>query len=94
MNTNKLKKRSLEEKNYLKKRLNIIEGQVRGIKDMIEQDRYCSDILIQLSAINKGLQSLGENILKNHLSTCVIEDIKNDKIESVDEIMDLFKKLY
>lgn len=89
----KAKHRSIEEKNTLKKRLKTIEGQVRGIIGMIEEDRYCGDILIQISAIDKSLKSLGNQILKNHLSTCVVEDIKNDKLEIIDEVMDLIKKL-
>lgn len=89
----KNKHRSIEEKNTLKKRLKTIEGQVRGIIGMIEEDRYCGDILIQISAIDKSLKSLGNQILKNHLSTCVVEDIKNDKLEIIDEVMDLIKKL-
>lgn len=90
----KTKIRSSEEKKYLTKRLNIIEGQVRGIKEMVSNDRYCADILIQLSAISKGLESLGEEIIKNHLNTCLVEDIKNDNYESLNEIMDLYRRLY
>lgn len=91
---NKIKKRSAEDKKYLLKRLNIIEGQVRGVKDMVENDRYCADILIQMSAISKSLESLGEEIIKNHLNTCLVEDIKNDNFESLNEIMDLYRRLY
>ena len=89
----KTKKRTLEEKNYLKKRLKTIEGQVRGIIGMIDDDRYCDDILIQISAVNKSLKSLGSELLKNHLSTCVIQDIKDDKLETIDEVMELIKRL-
>lgn len=89
----KTKKRTLEEKNYLKKRLKTIEGQVRGIIGMIDDDRYCDDILIQISAVNKSLKSLGSELLKNHLSTCVIQDIKDDKLEIIDEVMELIKRL-
>ncbi len=91
---NKIKKRSAEDKKYLLKRLNIIEGQVRGVKDMVDNDRYCADILIQMSAISKSLESLGEEIIKNHLNTCLVEDIKNDNFESLNEIMDLYRRLY
>lgn len=90
----KKKIRSEEEKKYLTKRLNIIEGQVRGIKDMVNDDRYCADILIQMSAISKGLESLGEEIIKNHLNTCLVNDIKNDNYDSLKEIMDLYRRLY
>lgn len=89
----KLKHRSVEEKSNLIKRLNVIEGQVRGVKQMIEEERYCDDVLIQISAIQSSLKSLGNVILKNHLSTCVVEEIKNDKLEVIDDIIDLFGRL-
>lgn len=89
----KTKHRTVEEKKALINRLNKIEGQVRGVKQMIESDRYCNDVLIQVSAIDKSLKSMAKEVLKNHLSTCVVEDIKNDKLEVIDEVMDLIKKL-
>ena len=89
----KTKHRTEEEKRKITKRLNIIEGQIKGIKQMIEDDRYCNDIIIQISAINKSLKSLGNEILKSHLSTCVVNDIKNDNLESIDEVFSLFDKL-
>ena len=87
------KHRTLQEKKNLIKRLSIIEGQVRGIKQMIETDRYCDDVLIQISAINKSLKSLGNEILKSHFATCVVKDIKENRIEVIDDIIDLFDKL-
>lgn len=87
------KHRTEEEKEVLIKRLSRIEGQVRGIKKMIEDDRYCDDILIQVSAINNSLKSLGNEILKSHLSTCVVEDLKNDNLDVIDDIIDLFRRL-
>ena len=60
---------------------------------MVEDDRYCNDILIQISAINKSLKSLGNEILKSHLSTCVVNDLKNDNLEAIDEIIDLFGRI-
>ena len=89
----RLKHRTEEEKNELIKRLNIIEGQVNGVKQMINDDRYCNDVLIQISAIDKSLKSLGNKILKIHLSSCVVDDIKNNKLEVIDEVIDLFGKL-
>lgn len=89
----KSKHRTEEEKRKIKKRLNVIQGQVRGIEQMVEDDRYCDDILIQISAVTKSLKSLGNSMLKSHLSTCVVEDIKNDKLEIIDDIMDLFGRL-
>lgn len=94
MTNPRIKHRSEEEKKYLTKRLNIIEGQIRGIKDMVNNDRYCADILIQISAISKGLESLGEEIIKTHLNTCLVNDIKNDNYDSLNEIMDLYRRLY
>lgn len=92
-NCTRLKHRTEEEKKELIKRLSRIEGQVRGIKQMINDDRYCDDILIQLSAITKSLKSLGNVMLKSHLSTCVVQDLKNDNLEVIDDVIDLFGRL-
>lgn len=89
----KTKHRTDEEKKKIQKRLNIIEGQIKGIKQMIEDDRYCADIVIQISAIDKSLKSLGNEILRSHLSSCVVEDIKNDRLEVIDEVVSLFEKM-
>ena len=91
--TKKTKKRTEEEKKYLKKRLNTINGQINGIMKMIEEDRYCNDILIQLSAVEKSLKSISNKILETHLSTCVVDDIKDNKLEIIDEIMNLIKTM-
>lgn len=85
--------REEKDKKYLETRLKTIEGQIRGIRGMIDEDRYCGDILIQLSAVSKSLKSIGQKILKNHLSTCVVEEIQNQKPEIMEEVMDLIKKL-
>lgn len=87
------KHRLEEEKKYLIKRLNIIEGQVRGIKQMIEDNRYCDDVLVQISAVNKSLKSLGNTMIKNHLSTCVVKDIKDNNLEIIDDVANLFEIL-
>lgn len=89
----KKKIRSEEEKEALIKRINRIEGQVRGIKQMLENDRYCGDILIQISAIDKSLKSLGNEILKSHLKSCVVTEIKKDNLAIIDEVSNLIKKL-
>ncbi len=89
----KLTKRTEQEKKNLIRRLNIIEGQVKGIKQMIEDDRYCDDVLIQIAAISKAIKSLGNNVLENHLRTCVVRDIKNGNTEIIDDVMCLIKKL-
>ena len=91
--TEKVKYRSLDEKKYLDKRLRTIEGQVRGVRGMVQDDRYCKDILIQISAITKSLNSIAIKILKNHLDTCVVEDIKKGNLEITQEVIDLIKKL-
>lgn len=92
-NCKKTKHRTPEEKRKINNRLNIIEGQIKGIKKMIDEDRYCSDILMQIAAVDKALKSFGTEILKSHLSTCVVEDIKNNNLEIIDEVIDLFNKL-
>ena len=74
-------------------RLSRIEGQVRGVKGMLEKDAYCADILVQVSAINSALNSFNKVLLSNHIHTCVAEDIRNGKDEAIDELVDLLKKL-
>lgn len=85
--------RTDEEKKDLTKRMNIIEGQIRGVKQMIEDDRYCSDILIQLSAINKAVESLKNIILSSHVENCVVYEIQSGNLEIVDEMMELIKRI-
>lgn len=83
----------VEEKAYLVTRLNKIEGQVRGIKKMVEDDRACDDVLIQLSAIDKSLKSLRCTFLKARLSTCTKEEIKKGNEDVIDKIINLFNKI-
>ncbi len=85
--------RTPEEVEKCVKRLNRIEGQIRGISKMVVEDRHCDDILIQISAVTKAMQSLGEELLLNHMKKCMIEDIKDNKLETVDEIMELCRRL-
>lgn len=85
--------RSVEEKKYLNTRLKTIEGQVRGIAKMIEDDKYCADILTQLLAIDKSIKSISNDLLKGHLNSCVVEDIQNGKIDVIDEVMELIRRL-
>ena len=89
----KVKERSEEEKKYIKTRLKTIEGQVRGISSMIDENRYCDDVLTQISAIEHSLKSLANDIFKNHLSTCVVSDIKCGNEEIIDEVMNLIRRL-
>lgn len=85
--------RDEKEEKALKYRLARIQGQIGGISKMIEDNRYCGDILIQLSSVERSLQEVGYIILKTHMETCVKEDIKNDKPEIIDETLDLIRKL-
>lgn len=85
--------RSDKEKKELTKRLNIIEGQIRGINQMIADDRYCDDVLIQIAAVNKSLKSLGNCMLENHLKNCVVNDIQKGNLEILEEVITLIKKL-
>lgn len=87
------KERSNEEVKKLTTRLNRIEGQVKGIKKMLEEDRYCPDILIQVSAIQSSLNSFSKELLGAHLKSCVVDDIKKGDENAIDELLDLLKKL-
>lgn len=93
-NTKKKEKpRTVEEKKRYTNRLSVIEGQIRGVKEMILTDRYCDDILMQMAAVVNSLRSLEKEILKSHLETCITDKIKNNDAKAVDEIMNLFKIL-
>ena len=87
------KERSDKEYKDLLNRLNRIEGQVRGIKKMVEQDAYCPEILIQVSAANAALNSFTKVLLANHIRTCVAEDIREGKEETIDELVTVLQKL-
>ena len=88
----KYTKRSESEKKKKKNRLNRIEGQVRGVKKMVEEDRYCDDILIQLSAIDKSIKSLANYILENHMYGCVLNNLEKGNYEIIDEVVKLFRR--
>ena len=89
----KKKKRSEKEYKDLVNRLNRIEGQIRGIKRMVESDTYCTDILIQVSAVNAALNSFNKVLLANHIRTCVADDIRAGKEETIDELVVTLQKL-
>ena len=89
----KTKERSENEKKSMINRLNRIEGQVRGIKKMVESDAYCPDILIQVSAVNAALNSFNKVLLAEHIRTCVTEDIREGKEETIDELVLVLQKL-
>ena len=85
--------RSEEQIRNLKNRLNRISGQINGISNMLDENRYCGDILIQLSAVESALQNLGYMILKDHLETCVSEKIASGDEGIYDETIELIRKL-
>lgn len=89
----KTKERTEEEKKKLIRRLNIIAGQVNGLQQMVTDDRYCADILMQISSTTNALKSLGNEILKNHMKSCMVEDIQKGNLEVIEEILDLVNKL-
>ena len=73
-------------------RINRIIGQLSGVKNMIEDNRYCVDILIQLSAVSKAVKSLSGIVLEDHLNSCVVEKINAGDQSVIDELFDIFKK--
>ena len=85
--------RSEKEYKDLMNRLSRIEGQVRGIKGMLEKDAYCPEILVQVSAVNAALNSFNKVLLANHIRTCVADDIREGKDETVDELVKVLQKL-
>lgn len=87
------KHRTDEEKRDLTRRLKIIAGQINGIQQMISEDRYCDDVLLQVASATNALKSLGNEILKSHMKSCMVEDIKNDNMDVIEDIIDLFGKL-
>lgn len=89
---NKKTKRGTDEKKLIMNRLNRISGQINGIKRMIENDAYCNDVLIQLKAVESSTQSLSNHILENHLYNCVTRDLENGELDTIDELISLFKR--
>ena len=87
------KERSPEEYKKLIHRLNLIEGQIRGIKGMVENNAYCPDILIQSAAVNAAINAFNKELLANHIRTCVADDIRNGKDEVIDELVVTLQKL-
>ena len=87
------KERSPEEYKDLLNRLSRIEGQVRGLQRMLDEDAYCPDILVQASAVNSALNSFCRTLLTRHLRTCVTEDILAGREDTMDELMETLKKL-
>lgn len=80
-------------KNNLISRLNRIEGQIRGVKKMIDNDTYCDDVLNQIAAIQSALNSVGKILLEGHLRSCVVERLQEGDMEVIDELLVTMKKL-
>ena len=85
--------RSDEERKKLMNRLKLIEGQVRGLQNMLEQDAYCADILTQSAAISAAINAFNRDLLTRHLHTCVVRDIRSGDDAAVDELAALVQKL-
>lgn len=89
----KAKERSEKELKDLLNRLSRIEGQIRGIRGMVERDAYCTDILTQVTAANAALNGFTKVLLANHIKTCVAQDIREGRDETIDELVETLKKL-
>lgn len=84
--------RSEEVQRDVQRRLNRAIGQLNGVKDMIEDNRYCGDVLTQLSAAESAVRRVSEIVLREHMRTCVVEEIQNGNAEVVEEVVDLMKR--
>lgn len=91
--SDRTKERSEEELKSLTNRLSRIEGQIRGIRGMLEKSAYCPDILAQVAAANAALNAFSRELLANHIRSCVVEDIRGGREETVDELLSTLQKL-
>ncbi len=89
----KTKQRTEEEYKSLIHRLNRIEGQVRGIRGMVEKSAYCTDILVQVAAVTAALNAFNKELLAQHIRTCVVQDIRDGKDETIDDLVSALQKL-
>lgn len=89
----KMKERDEKEYKGLIHRLNRIEGQIRGIRGMVEEERYCTDILVQVAAVNAALNSFNKELLANHIRSCVVNDIREGREETIEELVGTLQKL-
>ncbi len=89
----RIKKRSEEEYRSLTNRLSRIEGQIRGIRGMLERDAYCPEILAQAAAANAALSAFSRELLSSHIRSCVAEDIRAEKEGAVEELIEILQKL-
>lgn len=92
-NCGRTKIRSDDEYKKLINRLNRIEGQIRGIKGMVEKNTYCPDILVQAAAANAALNAFCKELLASHIRTCVAEDIRQGNDETIEELVSVMQKL-
>lgn len=84
--------RSYNDKKIITNRLNRIDGQISGVKKMVEDDRHCDEILIQLQAIDKAVKSLANLVLEKHMYDCVTTEFENGNLEVIDEVVSLFRR--
>lgn len=89
----KTTQRAEEQKKKLVNRLKRLEGQIRGIQAMVEQDAYCNDILIQSAAVNAAINAFNKELLASHIRTCVVEDIRKGDTEVVDDLVATIQKM-
>ena len=89
----KTKERTQEEYKKLIHRLNRVEGQIRGIRGMVEKNAYCTDILVQVAAVNAALRAFNRELLASHIKSCVARDIRQGKDETIDELVSTLEKL-
>ena len=89
----RVRTRTDEEYKKLLNRLNRIEGQIRGVKSMLENDAYCTDIVLQVSAINAALNSFNRQLLAEHIRTCVADDIRNGKDDTIEDLVNTVTRL-
>ena len=89
----KTKERTDEERRALMNRLSRIEGQIRGIRRMVEENAYCPDILVQASAVSSAIRSFERELLSSHLKTCVVKDIREGNDDVIDELLNIIEKI-
>ena len=89
----KTKIRTDEELRSLMNRLSRIEGQIRGIRGMLEKDAYCADILTQTAAVNAAINAFGRELLASHIRSCVADDIRAGRDETIDELLGILQKM-
>lgn len=87
------KHREPEEYRHLIQRLNRMEGQIRGIRGMVERDAYCTDILTQVSAVQAALNAFAKELLSSHIKTCVVQDVQAGRLDVIDDLLNTIQKL-